>query len=131
MTDSQTPERPETLADDCRLFADSAERQGTPWGYGCASVLRLAANALIGQCLGVDGGASAQPGTDMPANPELSFALRSAEARGRVQGLREAADKIATDVCPPLTCAHFACATAESTARRLRAMAEAIEQGQH
>ena len=113
----QTPERPETLADDCRLFADSAERQGTPWGYGCASVLRLAANALIGQCLGVDGGPSAQPGTDMPANPELSFALRSAEARGRVQGLREAADLV-DGVC------QFA------VADEIRLRADAIEQEQ-
>lgn len=44
---------------------------------------------------GVDGGQSAQPGTDMPANPHSSSLIASAEARGeargRIQGLREAA----------------------------------------
>lgn len=34
------------LANDCRLFAESVERQGTPWAHGCANVLRLAADAL-------------------------------------------------------------------------------------
>jgi hypothetical protein len=38
----------ETLADDCRFFAESARRQGTPWGQGYADILRKAAACLDG-----------------------------------------------------------------------------------
>ena len=115
MTDSQTPERPETAIKPALNSIERARRllfmclpqilshdnamdhlwyanptSGDARAWSIAAALYILNEA---QSFGVDGGWSAQPEADMPANTELSSsALRSAEARGRVRGLREAAD---------------------------------------